>query len=45
MKYQVINKKTGTVEREYDNPTTARKCRDRLDCQYGAYVHYVKAVA
>lgn len=45
MKYQVIDKQTGTVKGTYASRIRARHRADALDNEYGAYRYYVREVA
>ena len=45
MKYQVIDKQTGTVKGTYASRIRARHKADILDNEYGAYRYYAKWIA
>jgi hypothetical protein len=44
MKYQVIDKQTGTVKGTYASRIRARRRADTLDNEYGAYRYYVHEI-
>ena len=42
MKYVIINRKTGLqVGTSYKSYHAARRKADKLDANYGAYIHYI----
>lgn len=44
MRYLLINSKTGKTVGNFSTKERARRKRDKLDNEYGGYVHHIREV-
>jgi hypothetical protein len=42
VRYQIVDRQTGQVVKEFNNKTRARNTRDKMDNDYGAYRYLVR---